>query len=122
MNKILQFIFNILKILSWLWIGCWLIVLFTAKTVTGIPLIYTGFWVIVCRLPMIPAVAFLIWIFKTEKEIRNQRKISKKIDQQRKIKEENFSKNSIQTLVEFKELLSLGIITKEEFEKKKMTY
>jgi cytosine/uracil/thiamine/allantoin permease len=63
--------------------------------------------------------AFLIWRFNAEKEIRDQRKKSKSIKYKINLKEENLSEKSIQTLVEFKELLSLGIITKEEFEKKK---
>ncbi|MFT8342200.1 SHOCT domain-containing protein [Clostridium beijerinckii] len=68
---------------------------------------------------IVVCVAFLIWRFNAEKEIRYQRKKSKEIKRKINIKEENLSNNSIQTLVEFKELLSLGIITKEEFEKKK---
>lgn len=74
----------------------------------------TPLTIIVC------CIAFLIWRFNAEKEIRYERKNLKKIKQNVNLKtKENLSEKSIQTLVEFKELLSLGIITQEEFEKKK---
>ncbi|MZK51455.1 SHOCT domain-containing protein [Clostridium beijerinckii] len=128
MNKILQFVFRSLEIICWIWIVLCLVISFTAKTVTGMSIISSGFLggVFPVLIIITPAVAFLIWRFNSEKGIREQIKNEKQAKYLAKLKEEKIneqnkklSEETIEKLMNLKELLSLEIITKEEFEKKK---
>jgi hypothetical protein len=128
MSKILQIVFNSLKIICWIWIVLCLVFLFIAKTVTGMSIISNGFLggVLPILILITPAAAFLIWRFNSEKGIRHQIKNEKEAKYSAKLKEEKInernkklSEETIEKLMTLKELLSLEIITKEEFEKKK---
>lgn len=136
MKKILEIILKILKILSWIWIGAFSLVAFLGKNINGEHIFLHGSIFVLFIIIGGPA-AFLIWRFNAEKEIRLQRKKEKELKlqmkeekkleeekiklEEEKINEQNkkLSEETIQKIMEFKELLSLGIITEEEFSKKK---
>lgn len=117
----MKFIFKILKVISWIWIGVVLLVYSNLKTTAGTPLMVNVIfvWGIPIVIMIAVPVAFLIWRFKAEKGLRLQKLQTK--EKENKINEQNekLSEETVEKLMNLKELLSLEIITKEEFEKKK---
>lgn len=113
--------FKILKVISWVWIAFCVVILFTLKFTTGEPIFLKPIGIFIVLIMASPGICILIWRYKADKKIKIKNQlIEKEKEHEREARrienEQNLLKKNI---VGFKELLDEGIITQEEFERKK---